>query len=186
MDRFGIKGVPLGKDQMRTRILCFIVLLLGWQGLLAQAADSCSCCSDDHRAFDFWIGKWEVRQADGTMAGINQITRVQDSCALQEQWSSARPGHTGTSLNFYNGSTGYWEQLWIDNSGGILKLKGGRKGNQMILASEPAAGPDGAVYVNRITWSLLEDGRVRQLWEAIPGEGPARVLFDGFYQKIRE
>jgi hypothetical protein len=166
------------------RGILLIVLTTGIQGTIAQENSDCTCCTEAYREFDFWVGKWEVSLADGSIAGENLIERTQDGCALQESWTSARAGFTGTSLNFYNPRLGLWEQLWVDNSGTILKLKGKRKGNQMILSSDPLPGPDGMENINRITWTLLEDGRVRQLWELIQGENQRRVVFDGYYRKV--
>lgn len=171
---------------MRTICIPLAFLLVAMNGLRSQEPGSCSCCSDIHRAFDFWIGKWEVRQADGKLAGINRVEKMQEGCWLQEHWESARPGYRGTSLNYFNNQTGQWEQLWVDTGGNVLKLKGRRHGNQMILASEPLEDSTGGVSVNRITWTLLEDGRVRQLWEVVAGDGPAKVLFDGYYSRMEE
>ena len=62
----------------------------------------CSCCTEKHAEFDFWIGTWEVTNPDGTKAGKNSITKIQGQCVLQENWTSNSPGYTGTSNNFYN------------------------------------------------------------------------------------
>ncbi len=62
---------------------------------------------------------------------------------------------------FYNLKTKQWEQLWIDNSGTHLKLKGNRVGDQMIMSSNPSIRKDGKAYVDRITWTLNADGSVR-------------------------
>jgi len=45
---------------------------------------------------------------------------------IKENWKSAKAGHTGTSTNFFNKETNQCEQLWIDNTGAHLKLKGNR------------------------------------------------------------
>ena len=166
----------------------FILLLL-WtpvSSLLSQAGDECPCCTAEHRAFDFWVGTWEVRLADGTPAGVNRIVKSEGGCVLQEHWQSASQGFTGTSLNYLNTATGQWEQLWVDNGGNILKLKGNREGDQMVLASEPFQGPDGSQRVNRITWTLREDGTVRQLWEVLEEGEAVQVLFDGYYHPVPE
>lgn len=171
---------------MRVIYLAAILMLLALPGLRAQEAPDCPCCTPEFRSFDFWIGEWEVTLADGSPAGVNRIEKIQDGCVLQEHWESSRPGSTGTSFTFYNRETGQWEQLWLDNSGGVLKLKGGAQEGAITLASEPATGPDGVPVINRITWSLQEDGGVRQLWEVLRDGAVIQVLFDGYYRKIRE
>jgi hypothetical protein len=166
---------------MKKNLAVFLLLMI-LPVLRGQEVAQCPCCSEKYRGFDFWIGEWEVTLADGSPAGTNRVESIQGGCALQEHWESARPGFTGTSFTFYNGELGQWEQLWLDNSGNVLKLSGGPRENAMVLASDPAPGPDGALLVNRITWSLVEDGRVRQLWEVLRDGEVVRVLFDGYYK----
>lgn len=153
-------------------------------GLLVSAqSDSCACCTENHKAFDFWEGKWEVTNSDGTIAGTNTIEKIQTGCILKENWIGAS-GSTGTSLNFYNLQTAQWEQLWVDNSGRHLKLKGNRVGNKMILSSEEFTHTNDKVYRNRITWTLNADGSVRQLWEILEQEKVVNIAFDGLYKRI--
>ena len=119
----------------------------------------------------------------GALAGTNTITKEQDSCIVKENWVSATAGFTGSSYNFFNRNTLEWEQLWIDNSGSVLKLKGNRVGNQMILQSDEFKDQTGATIVNRISWTKNSDGSVRQLWEIIKNTNEITVAFDGLYQK---
>ncbi len=102
---------------------------------------------------------------------------------IRENWISAKAGYTGTSTNFYNQITGQWEQLWIDNTGAHLKLKGNRQGNQMILSTEEFKNNKGILNKNRITWTLNDDGTVRQLWEILRAEKVISIAFDGLYRK---
>jgi hypothetical protein len=150
---------------------------------MAQRGE-CPCCTADHKAFDFWVGNWEVTDANGQEAGQNTIEKVLDSCILKENWTSSNPNFKGSSTNFYNSSTKQWEQLWIDNSGSHLKLYGNRTDNQMILSSDPVTRPDGKEYIDRVTWTLNEDGSVRQLWEVIQGDSVTNVAFDGLYRRV--
>ena len=144
--------------------------------------ENCKCCTESHKAFDFWVGEWEVTNPDGSKAGTNLIKKVQDHCILQENWIGAS-GNTGTSINFYNLKTGQWEQLWVDNSGTHLKLRGNRIDNQMILSSDEFLHTDGKNYVNRITWTNNSDGTVRQLWEVLENGEVVNTAFDGLYTK---
>ncbi|RIV69946.1 hypothetical protein [Flagellimonas aequoris] len=160
-------------------IILFLSILVN-----AQNNGSCNCCSENHKAFDFWIGEWEVTNYNnGKPAGSSVISREEDGCVIRENWTSAQAGYTGTSMNFYNASTGQWEQLWVDNAGAILKLKGNRVENQMILTSDEFIKEDGKKYRNRITWTKLEDGSVRQLWEVLQGETLVSTAFDGLYKR---
>lgn len=158
----------------------FISFLSFSQGL---NSNKCNCCSEVYKQFDFWVGDWVVMKPDGSKAGVNTIVKQQDSCVLQEQWISSRGNYTGTSYNFYNGQLKQWEQIWIDNQGGSLHLKGERKGNLMILRSDELVNADGKPFFHRITWTNNSDGTVRQLWETINEGSEIQILFDGLYTK---
>ena len=145
--------------------------------------DSCPCCTDNHKAFNFWIGTWKVTDAKGSFVGRNRIESVEDGCVLREHWTSSKGNFSGTSLNFYNSKTQQWEQLWVDNLGNHLKLKGNKVGNQMILTSEDLVHTDGNTYKNRITWTLNGNGTVRQLWEVLHDGKVSNVVFDGLYTR---
>lgn len=119
---------------MRKITTLFLGLLFSIS-ICAQSSD-CKCCSDKHTEFDFWIGNWKVVLPDGSAAGKNIIEKIQGNCLLRENWKSAKGNFTGTSTNFYNAKAGQWEQLWVDNQGGSLHLKGHKEGNQMILQTD--------------------------------------------------
>lgn len=155
------------------------ILLITLQFNFAQQA----CNSPQHSEFDFWLGNWEVHLQDGTLAGHNSITKEAGDCVLRESWESARGNFTGSSLNFYNSQTGSWEQLWVDSSGTVLRLQGVMKEGSMILQSTPAKNAAGETVVNRITWTPLEDGRVRQLWEVLENDQVKQIAFDGYYRR---
>lgn len=162
-----------------------ITLFLCLTVMTSKAQENCKCCTENHKAFDFWIGTWEVTNPDGTLAGKNVIDKIQDECILRENWTSAKGKYTGTSNNFYNASKKQWEQIWIDNQGGSLHLKGNRKGNQMILQTDVAKNQKGQPFIHQVTWTLNEDGSVRQLWETITNGTEITVAFDGLYKKNR-
>lgn len=144
---------------------------------------NCKCCSEKHAEFDFWIGNWTVTNPDGTAAGTNSISKIQDNCILRENWTSAKGKYTGTSNNFYNFKAKQWEQIWIDNQGGSLHLKGNRVNNQMILETDEETNKDGQSYFHRVTWTLNDNGSVRQYWETITSGTEINVAFDGLYKK---
>ncbi len=159
----------------------FTLITLMTVSLLATSQDDCACCTDNHNQFDFWIGEWTVHTPDGKYAGSNTITQVEDGCVLRENWTSATPGYTGTSYNFYSTTEDKWTQIWIDNQGGSLHLTGNFVDGKMVLSSgdpDKDAGP-----INRITWTANADGSVRQLWEVRNVEGEWSIAFDGIYTR---
>lgn len=162
--------------------LVFIIILSFVTNLMGQT-NNCNCCSEKYSEFDFWLGSWSVTNPKGELVGKNVIDKIQNNCILRENWTSAKGKYTGTSSNFYNSKTGQWEQIWIDNQGGSLHLKGNRVDNQMILQSEKTLNKNGDPFIQRITWTLNKDGSVRQLWETITNETEIAIAFDGLYRK---
>jgi hypothetical protein len=136
------------------------------------------CATPEYREFDFWIGDWDVRGPAGKLVGSNTIKPIHNGCVLFESWAGAG-GVTGSSFNIYDASRKHWHQTWVDSSGSLLELDGGVVDGGMVLVSAASAGSR-----NRITWSVLPDGRVRQLWQTTSDGGATwKTSFDGFYEK---
>jgi hypothetical protein len=145
-----------------------------------------ACQSAEPRQFDFWLGRWEVFTPDGKKAGDNLIEAIDGGCALIERWSG-RGGFSGTSLNSWDAGAKLWRQHWVDNQGGLLRLAGRFEGGSMVLeSSDPHADKPGATRRQRIRWTPLPDGAVRQLWEQSDDDGATwSVAFDGRYVRAR-
>ncbi len=144
-----------------------------------------ACGSEAHRAFDFWIGTWEVTGPGGAVVGHNRIESTHGGCVLRENWTGAT-GSVGQSFNSYDRARDVWHQTWVDNSGLVLLLDGSARQGGMQLAGE-TAGPDGSLTQQRITWTVeADDGTlVRQLWESSTDGGTTwSVAFNGLYRKI--
>ncbi|MCM8569350.1 hypothetical protein NE848_08165 [Gramella jeungdoensis] len=149
--------------------------------LISQNND-CACCTPAHEQFDFWVGNWEVFNEKGKKIGENLIEKLEDNCILSENWEGEKGG-SGKSFNYYDPADSTWNQLWISNSGNILKLKGEGKPDKMILKSEPVKGEKGNYY-NKITWTKNPDGSVTQLWELYDLQGNLlNEAFKGIYRK---
>lgn len=137
------------------------------------------CQAPEYRQFDFWLGDWDVTSpANPGGSSRNRITRINGGCTLREEYTTPF-GYEGTSLNFYDATRRVWHQTWIDNQGGALYLEGGLEGRSMVLAT--TTDPQN---VQRITWTPLDDGRVRQHWESTTDGGKTwSTVFDGYYAK---
>ena len=148
----------------------------------ADGAPPTRCDAAGHREFDFWIGHWTVADAQGRLVGENLITAASDGCSLFESWRG-RGGVQGNSINRWDPARRRWRQVWVDNQGGDLELSGGRVGGAMVLEgvdSHPA--PATKPARQRITWTPLADGSVRQLWERSDDDGVSWApVFDGRY-----
>ncbi len=156
----------------------FVLALAG--PLSAQAAPKCD--TPDHRAFDFWVGDWDVTEK-GKPAGTNRVTLEESGCVIHEHWIGTS-GSTGQSFNFFDRQIGRWRQVWIDNGGNPLDLSGGYQDRRMTLAGVTAA-PTGPIR-QKITFTNNPDATVRQLWESSTDDGRTwSVAFDGLYRKKR-
>ena len=155
-------------------LMCFI------QNPVVQ---DCPCCSPGFRQFDFWLGEWTAYTPDGTFAGTNTIDLIQDKCVIRENWISSTPGYSGTSYNYFSKSDSTWTQVWVDNQGGSLNLKGGIEEGRMVLQGT-TTNSTGSTVINRITWTPNQDGTVRQLWETKTADQDWTIAFDGMYKRI--
>jgi hypothetical protein len=146
------------------------------------AAQTAPCAAAAHRAFDFWLGEWQVHTPDGKLAGHNSIRREYDGCVLHERYTAAS-AYRGESLNIYDAGRKLWHQSWVDNSGTLLLLDGGLRDGRMVLEG-PGTSSEGRPIRHRITWTPNADGTVRQLWEMTDAAGHWSVAFDGLYSKV--
>jgi hypothetical protein len=168
----------------RTAIIAALSALPTLVSLPASAQQTPFDCqaSAPHRAFDFWLGEWEVRNEAGELQGNNRITSVQRGCAIQESWRSVRGG-TGQSINYYHTGTGQWRQLWNDAGASIIDISGGLQDGDMVLEGTIYYLKSGEERPFRGRWTPMPDGRVRQLFEQQADGGTWAPWFDGYYNR---
>ena len=148
---------------------------------VSAATAGSPCDAPEHRQFDFWVGHWQVHAPNGKVAGTNRIERLLGGCVLQENWIGAGGG-TGTSLNFYDRASGEWNQVWVDGRGGVLRLTGGLRDGAMVMTGT-VPGAKGGTVQQRITWTPLPGGAVRQYWETSTDGQQWQASFDGTYTR---
>ena len=107
------------------------VMLLTAAMTLAGAQASSPCAVPQARAFDFWIGDWDIKQRilkrDGTWLELparTSVTPAVDGCALVEHWlgdvsffweGMQRPEPMrGLSVRAYDPQAGKWFIHWMD------------------------------------------------------------------------
>ncbi len=167
---------------MKKNALLFLVFVA--PNLFAQT--NCACCDTHHGQFDFWIGEWNVFDTMGNQIGESKIMKTENNCLVLEKWKGGS-GVTGTSMNFFDSSDSTWNQLWVDNTSSILRLKGHFVSGKMILKSEGIKGQKLDIYFNQISWFKNQNGSVTQVWEIIDKDGQLlRLLFKGIYQPKNE
>lgn len=144
------------------------------------------CEAPGFRRFDFWVGRWNVFAAGSPEpAGTNVVTRTLDGCAIEEHWTDAAGGR-GRSLNTFDRGTGQWNQLWMDFNGLALILTGTASNGAMTLLGDTPKGIGGPIITNRISWTAMGRGRVRQFWDVSEdGRQTWTPVFDGDYRRVR-
>jgi hypothetical protein len=160
---------------MRAILLCLCALFAS-QALGQEPKPTCT--SAEHRQFDFWIGTWSVSEK-GKPAGENRIEAIDKGCVLLESWKGVG-GMTGHSLNIYDAKRRVWHQTWVDSNGSLLTLEGSLKDGAMVLEGDHP----GTKRRERITWTKLPGGEVRQHWQSSSDSGATwTTAFDGLYMK---
>ena len=151
----------------------------------AAAASQSSPCEQDarFREFDFWVGEWEVHDADGNFLGENSITRAERGCALMEKWRGAK-GSTGMSMNYLDKVRDEWVQIWHAAAGYQLEIRGGLTDEGMLLSGNIHYIGSGQTAPFRGLWTPLPDGRIRQYFEQSNDDGATwQPWFEGFYSR---
>lgn len=126
---------------------------------------------DQHRAFDFWVGDWNVYAREGAFAGQNFISSRSGGCLILEEWHSANGGD-GTSMNYVDPESGKWRQVWmsanlyIDYSGGLNAHGQMQLDGQITYFREDSS--RNAPF--RGVWTPLENGHVIQHFKQYDAE----------------
>lgn len=160
----------------------FLLLLVAFTTPAISQESDCACCDAFHDQFDFWLGDWVVKNPEGKILGTNRIRKLEDNCLISEEWSGVN-NSSGRSYNYYDPETETWNQLWISNSGNILKLEGRLENDQMVLTGPWKQGEKGA-YRDQIIWTLNDDGTVTQKWNIVTDGGEkSETVFLGIYHR---
>jgi len=130
------------------------------------AANPCKA-KPESRQFDFWIGEWLPKNAQGVTVGTSSIQLILGSCVIFENWNT--PISSGKSFSNYNATDGKWHQTWVDDKGTLAYYKGGLVDGKMVLDSDRVV--NGKKTIARMTFSKLENGDVRQHGENSGDDG---------------
>jgi hypothetical protein len=152
-------------------------------GRLRDQGTGQACRGPRYRQFDFWVGSWTIEDfstGEGTDGGDDIITSELGGCAVFENYGA--DGFRGRSMNTFDPSTGRWYQHWSDNASLVLDLVGGFAGGHMVLEGDRPTITGGQIH-DRIDWTTVAPGTVRQFWQFSVDGGPQQVQFDGFYHR---
>jgi hypothetical protein len=169
------------EHERSTFVVALAMVLLGLGDGHAQSSLDPGCAAPEHRQFDFWEGAWTVTDSAGTVLGTNDVTRIAGGCGLQEHWRGVRGGE-GMSLNVWQPSLERWTQFWV-GTGAVLFLTGGVDEEGRIVLQGERQMPEGPV-LDRIIWTPLPEGEVRQQWETSADGGLTwQRTFTGLYRR---
>ena len=133
--------------------------------------------------FDFWVGEWDVYSTDGQerLLGHNRITKHYGDCLVLEEWESAGGGG-GMSINYYNGVTGEWRQVWVSDGYAIDYTGGLDADGAMVLEGQLYDYRRDTSSGFRGTWTPQDDGTVLQHFDILnSGSDTWTTWFDGLY-----
>jgi hypothetical protein len=169
--------------KVKTPLLRTIALILLLHGTASAQPLPAPCSTEKFAEFDFWLGAWEVRTADGKLAGSNRIEKAHNGCAINEFWTGAQGG-TGSSVNYRDGRSGEWVQVWNSDNGIQIDIRGGLTEHGMRLVGTIHYVTNGNTFPFRGLWTPLDDGRVRQFFEQSSDGGETWApWFEGFYRR---
>ena len=162
------------------------VLAISNGAACAEEAPPPPCQDQIYRAFDFWVGEWEVfgmsPEGKEVKAGENSITVEENGCLIVERWTNVQGG-TGQSYNFYDPGMKKWRQVWVSGFGAIDYAGGLNEDGEMVLEGNISYRA-GNVEKFKGTWSLQADGVVRQHFEQYDTERQEWVgWFTGIYKR---
>ena len=153
---------------MSNRLALVTVLLFATLAVTQQTPNPCA--APEQKQFDFWVGSWDATwpgaKSGEVGRGSNTITRVLDTCVVEENFSAGESGHLrGKSLSIFDTQAGKWKQTWVDNEGGYLDFIGEWKDGQMVLSRE-AVGPKGVKSLQRMVYKNISANEFDWSWEA--------------------
>lgn len=152
--------------------LCFLIF--------AELGAASHCNDKRARQFDFWLGSYNVRNYAGKLEGTDTIVRSYGNCVVQERFASSDGQSFGSSFSFFDEPSQQWHYVWVDNLGAFELFSGGRIGPSMRMTGWTHSGR--STREERMTWTPLSRGRIRQLWEASLDSGLHwQTLSDVYY-----
>ncbi|MEL7001591.1 MAG: tetratricopeptide repeat protein [Bacteroidota bacterium] len=139
----------------------------------------------NYRHFDFWLGVWDVYVGQNKV-GTNSITMAQGGCAIHENYTTVG-NYAGQSINFYDPIDKKWHQHWVGSGGDVYNYLETKREEGMLQFESKFMNPQGQISLSKLTFTLNEDGTVRQLFESSTDDGKTWTsAFDGLYKQVKK
>ena len=139
----------------------------------------------ESRMFDFWVGEWEVKNAQGQPAGQSSVQLLLEGCALYENWTDGQGGG-GKSLNSYNTDTKQWQQFWTDQYGRVTEYRESTWIDGSLQFTAHQIMPQGPALLH-MTFTPVNPDLVRQFGEVSTDSGKTWVpSFDLYYHRKKK
>ena len=122
-------------------------------------ASSAACAAQPYRAFDFWLGDWDVFDVGGAATPVARahITRILEGCVVHELYEASSGGLRGESFSIYDRTRSLWHQTWVTDRGRLLQIEGGQREDRMMFNGS-YLGDDGKNTLIRALWWPVRDG----------------------------
>ena len=146
---------------------------------LEPAAEALPLPAQAHE-LDFWIGDWEVTWEGGSARNV--IRPILGHRAILETFDGGRDaGLRGISVSAFDAAHGRWAQLWADNQGSVFDLRGGRRGEEFELRTDP----DREGGLRRMRFSqITPDGLLWEWSRGAAGSQRFEVLWSLRYRRL--
>jgi hypothetical protein len=149
------------------------------------------CDTPQHHQFDYWVGDWQVFNADTQqLVAVDRVEKHSEGCIVQQNLTFVtdmyrRPGVNyrlaGIGVNRFDGEA--WLQIWADNQWGAIVLRGSpdATGSMIFTSIIPSRNRD-----LKITYEKRADGTVRNVEYVAPaGSGKWEKYGDLIYRRNR-
>lgn len=142
----------------------------------------------EFRQLDFWLGDWDVLGGAGQKVGSSHIEKILGKCVIFETYT-AEPGtslqasYVGQAFHFFDTNANKWVQHYVDTTATPFDWIGEFANGAMRYTREGPFGPSNSPIKQRMTFTQLPDGKVRQLFEQSVDGKTWRAGFDGTYVK---
>ena len=179
----------------------FVVFAVAFMMLIALALPALAadqkqpaarpCSEGNYRAFDFWVGEWDVSwpAQGGTPEGhgTNKVSRALDNCVIIENFSGEQSiPLRGMSISTFDAKSNHWKQTWVDNTGAYLDFVGDYK-NDIMMLERDATNPEGKPIKQRMVYKNITEKGFDWSWERSEDGGHTwSTLWPIRYTKLAE